>query len=242
MRCPGQLCWLAPGLKEYLAKRVPEILRAQPNATIISISQNDDTTYCKTGADLMATEVRGYFLVFVPATREIRDFYREMQRTNRESITMYRRRALQLPRCCAQSTTSRTRFAMSSLQWRSIRLRINTQGVYRYCVSILCIDIVHRYCVSILCIDTLAYQCTRPAPNKTKPRPNVIVRLCSIECNFLKPLTDPSNAAFTTDIISWNRISDRLYICKSLSSSTRACVGPFRALTFSICLSVYPFD
>ena len=58
----------------------------------------------------------------------------------------------------------------------------------------------------------LAYQYTRPAPNKTKPRPNVIVRLCSIECNFLRPLTDPSNAAFTTDIVNWNKISDRLYI------------------------------
>ena len=37
-------------------------------------------------------------------------------------------------------------------------------------------------------------------------------RLCSIECNFLRPLTDPSNAAFTTDIVNWNKISDRLYI------------------------------
>eukprot|EP01052_Picozoa_sp_SAG31_P030507 SAG31_NODE_3133_length_4638_cov_6.219432_7_plen_586_part_01 len=31
-------------------------------------------------------QVRCYFLVFVPTIREIRDFYREMQRTNRESI------------------------------------------------------------------------------------------------------------------------------------------------------------
>ena len=61
-------------------------------------------------------------------------------------------------------------------------------------------------------IDTLAYQYTRPAPNKTKPRDNVIVRLCSIECNFLKPLTDQSNAAFTRDIVNWNKISNRLYI------------------------------
>eukprot|EP01052_Picozoa_sp_SAG31_P011184 SAG31_NODE_628_length_13432_cov_131.456086_12_plen_161_part_00 len=35
-------------------------------------------------------EVRSYFLVFVPNIREIRDFNREMQRTNRESITIYR--------------------------------------------------------------------------------------------------------------------------------------------------------
>eukprot|EP01052_Picozoa_sp_SAG31_P029592 SAG31_NODE_2953_length_4866_cov_7.809104_5_plen_185_part_00 len=39
------------------------------------------------GAD---DQVRSYFLVFVPTIRETRDFYREMQRTNRESITMCR--------------------------------------------------------------------------------------------------------------------------------------------------------
>eukprot|EP01052_Picozoa_sp_SAG31_P010354 SAG31_NODE_566_length_14037_cov_32.372148_2_plen_136_part_00 len=37
---------------------------------------------------LLVHQVRSYFLVFVPTIREIRDFYREMQRTNRESITM----------------------------------------------------------------------------------------------------------------------------------------------------------
>eukprot|EP01052_Picozoa_sp_SAG31_P033561 SAG31_NODE_3811_length_3861_cov_3.645401_3_plen_216_part_00 len=31
-----------------------------------------------------------YFLVFVRTIREMRDFYREMQRTNRESVTLYR--------------------------------------------------------------------------------------------------------------------------------------------------------
>eukprot|EP01052_Picozoa_sp_SAG31_P015768 SAG31_NODE_1022_length_10309_cov_9.623874_5_plen_103_part_00 len=36
-----------------------------------------------------AVEVRSCFLVFVPTIREIRDFYREMYRTNRESVTMY---------------------------------------------------------------------------------------------------------------------------------------------------------
>ena len=37
-------------------------------------------------------------------------------------------------------------------------------------------------------VDTLAYQWSRPAPKITKPRPNVIIRLCSIECNFAAPL------------------------------------------------------
>ena len=44
-----------------------------------------------------------------------------------------------------------------------------------------------------------ADQWSRPAPKVTKPRPNVIIRLCSIECNFAVPLTDPSNAKFQAD-------------------------------------------
>jgi hypothetical protein len=140
-----QLCWLAPGLKEFLAKRVPEILRGQPNASIISVSQNDNQDYCKTGPDLQAMQDEGS-----PAAPMLR--------------------------------------AINYIA-DSIRAEFPT-----------------------VAIDTLAYQYTRPAPNKTRPRPNVIVRLCSIECNFLRPLTHSSNAAFATDITNWNRISDRLYI------------------------------
>ena len=55
-------------------------------------------------------------------------------------------------------------------------------------------------------IDTLAYQYTRPAPKLTKPRSNVIIRLCSIECNFGRPLTDPSNAPFQKDISNWAQV------------------------------------
>jgi hypothetical protein len=61
-------------------------------------------------------------------------------------------------------------------------------------------------------IDTLAYQYTRKAPKTLKPLPNVIVRLCSIECNFAAPLEDPSNRAFADDIRDWSKRSDRLYI------------------------------
>jgi hypothetical protein len=61
-------------------------------------------------------------------------------------------------------------------------------------------------------IDTLAYQYTRRAPKTIKPLSNVIVRLCSIECNFAAPLTDPSNAAFMKDMQDWSKISDRLYV------------------------------
>ena len=61
-------------------------------------------------------------------------------------------------------------------------------------------------------VDTLAYQYTRKPPKALKPRPNVIVRLCSIECNFREPLDHPSNAAFADDIRGWSKLCQRLYI------------------------------
>ncbi len=60
--------------------------------------------------------------------------------------------------------------------------------------------------------DTLAYQYTRQPPKTVRPLPNVIVRLCSIECNFREPLDHPSNAKFAEDIRGWSKICNRLYI------------------------------
>jgi hypothetical protein len=61
-------------------------------------------------------------------------------------------------------------------------------------------------------ISTLAYQYTRKPPKYVKPRENVIVRLCSIECSFSMPLADERNQKFRDDIIGWSKISNRLYI------------------------------
>ena len=62
-------------------------------------------------------------------------------------------------------------------------------------------------------IDTLAYQYTRKPPKSVRPLPNVIVRLCSIECDFLKPLaTGERNESFRADIEGWSKICDRLYV------------------------------
>jgi len=61
-------------------------------------------------------------------------------------------------------------------------------------------------------IDTLAYQYTRKPPRLVRPRPNVIVRLCSIECAFAAPLDDPRNAAFFDDLAGWSKIAGRLYV------------------------------
>jgi uncharacterized protein DUF4838/glycosyl hydrolase family 67 len=66
-------------------------------------------------------------------------------------------------------------------------------------------------------IDTLAYQYTRKPPARVRPQPNVIVRLCSIECCFSHPLesgssVDPENARFAADLRAWSKVCDRLYI------------------------------
>jgi hypothetical protein len=62
-------------------------------------------------------------------------------------------------------------------------------------------------------VETLAYHYTRHAPKTVQPRGNVIVRLCSIECNFAEPLgTGESNKTFREDIEAWSRISPQLYI------------------------------
>lgn len=61
-------------------------------------------------------------------------------------------------------------------------------------------------------IDTLAYQYTRKPPRHVRPLPNVIVRLCSIECDFAHPLTAESNQKFADDIRGWSKICRRMYI------------------------------
>jgi len=61
-------------------------------------------------------------------------------------------------------------------------------------------------------VDTLAYQYTRKPPKLVRPLPNVIVRLCSIECGFARPLDDPRNKTFLDDLDGWSKIAGRLYI------------------------------
>ncbi len=61
-------------------------------------------------------------------------------------------------------------------------------------------------------VDTLAYRYTRTAPHHIQPEPNVIVRLCSIECDLSKPLDAPENAAFRDDFLAWSAIAPQLSI------------------------------
>lgn len=61
-------------------------------------------------------------------------------------------------------------------------------------------------------IVTLAYRYTRKPPRFLRPRQNVIIRLCSIEADFSRPLDSPSNAAFARDMAGWKTIAPRLFV------------------------------
>ena len=72
--------------------------------------------------------------------------------------------------------------------------------------------------------DTLAYQYTRPVSGLTRPRENVCVRLCSIECCFSHAMEkcddttrgvqhpDGTHSDFVTDLRNWSKVCNRMYI------------------------------
>ena len=64
-------------------------------------------------------------------------------------------------------------------------------------------------------VGTLAYWYSRKPPQTVRPRPNVQIQLCSIECCQIHPIDDPScpkNVAFCQDMAGWGKICDRIYI------------------------------
>lgn len=141
----AQLCLTNPKLRDFVVERVKEWLRQSPEASIISVSQNDWHGACE-----------------CPECKALDD---------------------------AEGSHSGTMLAFVN----SVAERIEPEFPH-------------------VAIDTLAYQYTRKPPKTLRPRPNVIVRLCSIECNFREPLDHPSNASFADDIRGWSTISQRLYV------------------------------
>lgn len=62
-------------------------------------------------------------------------------------------------------------------------------------------------------VGTFAYQYTRHAPKDIKPRENVVIRLCSIECCLMHDYNDcESNTPFMQDMKDWAAIAPHLYI------------------------------
>jgi hypothetical protein len=64
-------------------------------------------------------------------------------------------------------------------------------------------------------VETLAYQYSRKPPRTLRPRSNVIIRLCSIECCFSHPLEgcdSDENRSFCKDIEDWRQVAPTLYV------------------------------
>ena len=63
-------------------------------------------------------------------------------------------------------------------------------------------------------VTTLAYDWGEEPPVKTKPRDNVVIRLCTGSMNFGQPLTHPSNKRFRGILEGWRYKANatRLYI------------------------------
>ncbi len=141
----AQLCTTNPALREYVLEQVRKQLRANPKATIASVSQNDCFRPCQ------CENCRAL------ATREGSD----------------------------------SALVLDLANFVGERIEKEFPGV---------------------AIDTLAYQWSRKPPLHMKPRPNVVVRLCSIECNFAFSLDAPENASFGDDLRGWSKLSKRLYV------------------------------
>ncbi|MBN1443500.1 MAG: DUF4838 domain-containing protein, partial [Planctomycetes bacterium] len=64
-------------------------------------------------------------------------------------------------------------------------------------------------------VGTLSYWYTRKPPKSIKPRPNVQIQLCSIECCLIHAIDDPScpkNVEFCRDMENWGKICSDISI------------------------------
>ncbi len=61
-------------------------------------------------------------------------------------------------------------------------------------------------------VESLAYQYTRKPPKTIKPRDNVLIRLCTIECSYIQPLDGEQNQKFAADMEGWSKLAKYLFI------------------------------
>ncbi|MGI6529535.1 MAG: DUF4838 domain-containing protein [Clostridia bacterium] len=143
---PAQLCLSNANVLSIMIEKVKESLKNNPNAQIISVSQNDNPLYCK----------------------------------------------------CAECTRIDTEEGSHS-------------GTLIRFVNAVADAIKEEY--PDVAIDTLAYYHTLTPPSITKPRENVIIRVCSIGCCFSHPLsTCVNNSSFRNALANWAKIHDRIYV------------------------------
>ena len=82
-------------------------------------------------------------------------------------------------------------------------------------------------------IQTLAYMYSRNPPKNLKPRDNVMICLCTIECDFSKPMAEnryKENVAFRENVLKWRDIAKNLYLW-DYAANWRATPVPYPNLT-----------
>jgi len=76
-------------------------------------------------------------------------------------------------------------------------------------------------------ISTLAYQYSRKAPSEVKPRSNVNIMLCSIECDRNRPIAaDLSDDGFRSDLESWGKLTENILVWDYVINFSNI-LGPF---------------
>lgn len=62
-------------------------------------------------------------------------------------------------------------------------------------------------------ISTLAYEYSRAAPKHIKPRKNVNIMLCSIECNRSRSIeADTGSRSFVKDVVDWTNLTSNIFL------------------------------
>ena len=144
----GQLCLSNPDVLRIVTARAIERLRANPKASIISISQNDCAGYCECPQCRAVAEEEG--AQSGPILRFVNAVAAETSKVFPDKL-----------------------------------------------------------------IDTLAYWYSLDAPRRTKPHPNVRVRLCSINCcqgHGYGTCDHPESGRFLRALEGWSRLTPQMYI------------------------------
>jgi hypothetical protein len=147
-RNPAQLCCTNDDVIRLCTEAIRDGMRQQPEATVFSLSQNDNQQYC------------------------------------------------QCDRCQAIAAAEESQM-----------------GPLLHLVNRVAEAVEKDYPDKI--VETLAYQWSRRPPKAMRLRPNVVIRLCDIECCFAHPLASgctPRNQAFVADLNAWAARCDRLWI------------------------------
>ena len=161
-RTADQLCLTNPRTLQLMCQKIDSMMAANPDANLISLTQNDGPVYCN-----------------CPNCKALND---------------------------AQGSQSGTMISF-----------VNAVADY----------VKDKY--PNLILDTFAYTYTRKPPKTLTVRDNVVVRLCSYECCFSHPLSDPDcprNAEFAQELKDWSKISKNVSIW-DYTTNYSSLNGPF---------------